>query len=74
MCGRFASTLPPERIREIFRTLGSIPNHPASWNVAPTQSALVVRRHHETGERRLDAFAEGVLALLEVPPGRRAAK
>ena len=64
MCGRFASTLPPERIREIFRTLGSIPNQAPSWNVAPTQAALVVRRHPETGERRLDALSWGLIPFF----------
>jgi hypothetical protein len=29
MCGRYAITLPPEAIRELFRTYGEIPNWPA---------------------------------------------
>ena len=61
MCGRFASTLPPDRIREIFQTIGSVPNHAPNWNVAPTQSALVVRRHPDCGERRLDTLAWGLI-------------
>ena len=68
MCGRFASTLPPERIREIFRTLGSTPNHAPKWNVAPTQAALVVRRHPDTGERRLDTLKWGLIPFFTTDP------
>ena len=61
MCGRFASSLPPDEMRRVFKTLGETPNHPPSWNVAPSQSALVVRRHPETGERRLDVLRWGLV-------------
>ncbi len=61
MCGRFASQLPPELLRRAFAALGDIPNTPPIWNVAPTQAALVVRRHPETGERRLDALRWGLV-------------
>ena len=42
MCGRFASYLPPDAIRALFRTKSAVPNLPPSWNVAPTQTAMVV--------------------------------
>ena len=61
MCGRFASQLPPELLRFAFAALGDIPNTPPSWNVAPTQAALVIRRHPEAGERRLDALRWGLV-------------
>ena len=61
MCGRFASTMPPDAIRALFRTAGPAPNLPSSWNVAPTQDAMVVRRHPETGERRLDLLRWGLI-------------
>ena len=61
MCGRSASQLPPELLRRAFAVLGDIPNTPPSWNVAPTQAALVVRRHPETGERRLGALRWGLV-------------
>jgi putative SOS response-associated peptidase YedK len=61
MCGRFASVLPPELIARLFRTTPDLPNTPASWNVAPTQNAMVIRRHPTTGERRLDALAWGLV-------------
>jgi putative SOS response-associated peptidase YedK len=53
MCGRFASTTPPASVARLFKTAGAVPNAAPSWNVAPSQPAMVVRRHPETGERRL---------------------
>ena len=50
MCGRFASQLAPELLRRAFAAVGDIPNTPPSWNVVPTQTAIVVRRYPETGE------------------------
>jgi putative SOS response-associated peptidase YedK len=61
MCGRFASQLPPDAIARLFRTAGDVPNLGPNWNVAPTQAAMVVRRHLETGERRLDALRWGLV-------------
>ena len=43
MCGRYAITLPPEAIREIFRTHGELPNWPVYYNAAPTTVLPVVR-------------------------------
>jgi putative SOS response-associated peptidase YedK len=60
MCGRFASKLSAEFIRQLFKAEGS-PNLPPSWNLAPSQDALVVRRHPETGARRLDALRWGLV-------------
>jgi putative SOS response-associated peptidase YedK len=61
MCGRYASFLPPEAIARIFRTVNPLPNIEPSWNVAPRQQSLVVRRHPGTGERRLDVLRWGLL-------------
>ncbi len=61
MCGRFASQLPPELLRRAFAALGDIPNTPPSWNIAPTQPALVLRRHPATGERRMHALHWGLV-------------
>ena len=52
MCGRYVQTMPADAVRELFRTTGAPPNLAPSWNVAPTQSAPVVRRHPETGAPR----------------------
>ena len=61
MCGRFASTLPPELVARLFATRNALPNLGPNWNTAPTQEALVVRRHPETAERHLDALKWGLL-------------
>jgi putative SOS response-associated peptidase YedK len=61
MCGRFSSTLSAEFIRRLFGTEGDIPNLGPSWNLAPSQDALVVRRHPDTGTRRLDALKWGLV-------------
>ena len=61
MCGRFAAQLPPEFIRRLFATQGAVPNIAPSWNVAPRQSAMAVRRHPATGERRLDLLRWGLV-------------
>ena len=61
MCGRYASSLPPGEIARIFATGGPLPNVEPSWNVAPSQRAPVVRRHPETGERRLDLLTWGLV-------------
>ena len=61
MCGRFSSTLPAEFLRRLFGAEGDLPNLGPSWNLAPSQDALVVRRHPETGARRLDALRWGLV-------------
>jgi len=61
MCGRFASSLPPEAIRALFRTTNPLPNIAPNWNVAPSQAAMVIRRHPETGERQLDLLRWGLI-------------
>jgi putative SOS response-associated peptidase YedK len=61
MCGRFASQLPPELVRRLFGTTGDLPNLAPNWNVAASQSAMVIRRHPDTGERRLGALRWGLV-------------
>ncbi len=70
MCGRYASVLPAEALRRTFRTVNPLPNIEPSWNVAPTQSAPVVRRHPETGERHLDLLQWGLLPYWTKEPVR----
>ncbi len=60
MCGRYVQTMPADAMRQLFRTTGAPPNLAPSWNVAPTQSAPVVRRHPETGKRHLDLLRWGL--------------
>ena len=61
MCGRYASFLPAEAVARFFRTVNPLPNLPPSWNVVPTQAAMVVRRHPETGERHLNLLKWGLV-------------
>lgn len=60
MCGRFATSRPPEEMAKLFKTTGPLPNSGPTWNMAPSQGAMVVRRHPETGERRLDVLRWGL--------------
>src|ERR1035437_312296 len=73
MCGRYASFLPAEAIVRLFRTVNPLPNVAASWNVAPSQNAMVVRRHPETGERHLDLLTWGLVPhwTMDIHQARR---
>lgn len=68
MCGRFSSALPADELVRIFATLGPVPNLPPNWNVAPTQPAVGVRRHPETGDRMLNLLNWGLLPHFETNP------
>ncbi len=61
MCGRYASFLPVEALASLFSTRNPLPNLAASWNVAPTQAAAVIRRHPESGDRHLDLLQWGLV-------------
>jgi putative SOS response-associated peptidase YedK len=62
MYGRFASFRSAEAIKRVFRTVNSPPEDARpSWNIAPSQPALVVRRHPETGARHLDLLQWGLV-------------
>ena len=61
MCGRFALDSAMHRLRELFGTVNALPNFAPRWNIAPTQSAPVVRRHPQTGARHLDVLSWGLV-------------
>jgi hypothetical protein len=63
LCGRYASHLPSSAIAALFRTQGALPNLGPNWNTAPTQAGFVVRRHPESGERRLDTLCWGLVTV-----------
>jgi putative SOS response-associated peptidase YedK len=65
MCGRFCSALPADELARIFATLGPVPNLPPNWNLAPTQPAVGVRRHPDTGARTLSVLTWGLLPHFE---------
>ncbi|MBI5617966.1 MAG: SOS response-associated peptidase [Gammaproteobacteria bacterium] len=60
MCGRFTRTTAPARFAEIAGAV--LRDHLApSYNIAPTQKALVVREHPESGEREMVALRWGLI-------------
>lgn len=68
MCGRYFLTRPPAALARLFRTVDPVPNHPARFNVAPTQDSLVVRRNPETGARHLDLLRWGLVPIWAKDP------
>jgi putative SOS response-associated peptidase YedK len=69
MCGRYASYTPPAGLLRWFRRVGDVPNMAPTWNLAPTQGAMMLRRHPETGERSAASGAAIRPALCRrVPP------
>ena len=68
MCGRYVLKRSVDELRAIFEVLGALPNWEPSWNIAPTQNAPVIRRHPETGERRLDLLRWGLVPHFITDP------
>ena len=68
MCGRFVSDLAPAAIAALFDVSPPLPNAAASWNMAPTMQAPVVRHHRPSGERRLDLLRWGLLPHFTTDP------
>lgn len=61
MCGRYAIYLPPAETARLFGTMNELPNFAPTWNLAPSQSAPVVRLHPKSGERHLDILNWGFI-------------
>ena len=61
MCGRYLLHSPIAEIAHHFGVSGPTPNLAPNYNLAPTQQGLVVRRHPESGERRLDVLQWGLV-------------
>jgi len=61
MCGRYFLQRDPAGLLRHFDAVPPTPNHPASWNIAPTQASLVLRRHPQTGARHLDVLRWGLV-------------
>jgi putative SOS response-associated peptidase YedK len=59
MCGRFVTTTPAEAIARMVKAVNPVPNVAPSWNIAPSQQAMAVRKHLKTGERHLDLLTWG---------------
>ena len=43
----------------MVKAVNPVPNMAPSWNIAPSQQAMAVRRHPKTGERHLDLLTWG---------------
>jgi putative SOS response-associated peptidase YedK len=57
MCGQYRRTTSEEELARRYHI--PIPPQrdlPISWNIAPTQHVLVIRRHPETNQRTLDTL------------------
>jgi putative SOS response-associated peptidase YedK len=62
MCGRYRRTASEEELARQYHI--SIPPQldlPISYNIAPTQNVLAIRRNPETGERTLGALRWGLI-------------
>ncbi|ACI51683.1 protein of unknown function DUF159 [Gluconacetobacter diazotrophicus PA1 5] len=71
MCGRFANDLPKDLMQRIFRTTGPAPEWMPSWNIAPRQPAMVVRRHPASETLRLDLLLWGLVPNWAHEMGRQ---
>jgi putative SOS response-associated peptidase YedK len=69
MCGRFAQKLPSSRLVDMFGTTPLKANVPPNYNVAPTQTAMVVFAHPEKKERELAVMQWGL-----IPPWSKTGK
>ncbi len=61
MCGRYFQYRAPAAIAAYFQAGNPLANTPPSFNRAPTQDGLVLRRHPETGARHLDPLRWGLV-------------
>jgi len=61
MCGRYFQARASGDIARYFAVTNAAPNLLPSFNKAPTQEGLVVRRHPESGARHLDVLRWGLV-------------
>jgi putative SOS response-associated peptidase YedK len=61
VCGRYFQARSSGDIARYFGTTNAVPNLVPSFNKAPTQEGLAVRRHPETGARHLDVLRWGLV-------------
>ena len=59
MCGRFVQKTPLGAIQVLFETVNPVPNAPARYNAAPTDTLAVVRYNPKTSRRSLDLLRWG---------------
>ncbi|HIQ11350.1 MAG TPA: SOS response-associated peptidase [Caldilineales bacterium] len=69
MCGRFTQTSPPEAIAELFGLPPSaVPPYAPRYNLAPSQPALILRRHPVTHEKELTFLVWGLIPFWANDP------
>ena len=61
MCGRYFQARGSGDIARYFGTTNAVPNLIPSFNKAPTQDGLVVRRHPQSGALHLDVLRWGLV-------------
>jgi putative SOS response-associated peptidase YedK len=71
MCGRYAITLPPEAMTQLFHARWEGPAFGSRYNVAPSQAVPIVRTG-EDGQREIVPAAWGLHpAWMKEPPGAK---
>lgn len=65
MCARFVQHLSPRLYAQVYGVAldAPLPNAPGRWTVAPTDDALVLRRHPEHGDLRLSLLRWGLVPV-----------
>ncbi len=71
MCGRFSLTSPPDAMRRAFEITGALPNFPRRYNIAPTQSAPVVRPTSGVPGREIALLRWGLVPSWSKGPDHR---
>ena len=73
MCGRYGIVSSPETLRARFGATNPLPDQKRDWDdLAPPQSAPVIRRQRNTGERRIDLLRWGLTpSFIADPKGGR---
>lgn len=61
MCGRFAQRLPSSRLVDMYKTSPVLVNVQPNYNVAPTQTAMVVRADPDKKERETALMKWGLV-------------
>jgi putative SOS response-associated peptidase YedK len=60
MCGRYAASLPPEMLVELFRLLSNV-DMPARFNIKPTEPIMAIRNSRSAGGRVAQLYRWGLL-------------
>ncbi len=70
MCGRFAQASEPQAIAELFTLpVDAVPSYRPRYNIAPTQPALVLRRHPHGDGTELTFLTWGLIPSWAKDPG-----